>query len=583
MRKLIPILLVAFITVFMTSCGLKRMAKKYDTVKYEIKPEVLESHGGVVKFEAKGRIPAKYFARRATVTIQPSIKHEGGTLPLKEIKLSGNKVKNPQGTVINRKSGGTFTNNQEFNFTPEMKNSELIFTSTASRGKKTVQLGTTKVADGVIATSTRIVEDEDLSIAEHGYEKETILTQKANLFFDYNDTRLSDRQKLNRLQENINALNELKSFIQIGYVIRDIQINSWASPEGELTLNQNLSEGRGKAAQKWITDFFNAEDQKIARAQKRRARDVKRIYTLNVNAKGEDFDGFMRALERSSLPERQAITNVIKMEANKLDREKKIKDMTVIYAEIETILEPLRRAEIVVNCFQPKKTDAEIANLAISDPSKLDEKELLYAATLTEDMNVRLNIYKTATVQFPNSWKGFNNAGIILLQQNNIKDGATMIEKANALAPNNSQILNNMGVIASWRKDYRAANKYYQQASQAGLNTNYNQGVLKVVTGEYSEAVRLMSGKSCKYNLALAQLLAGSSAEAVKTLNCMPVKTAESHYLLAVIGARTANTSMMYDNLRKAISMKPELKVEAAKDREFIKYFESSDFKNAIK
>jgi hypothetical protein len=33
--------------------------------------------------------------------------------------------------------------------------------------------------------------------------------------------------------------------------------------------------------------------------------------------------------------------------------------------------------------FEPKKTDQEMMTLAVSDPSKLDEKELLYAATLT--------------------------------------------------------------------------------------------------------------------------------------------------------------------------------------------------------
>lgn len=583
MRKLSPILLFVMIAVLMSGCGLKKMAKKYDTVNYEIKPEVLESHGGVVKYEAKGKIPAKYFARRATVTIQPSLKHEGGTLPLKEIKLAGQKVKNPSGTVINRKTGGSFTHNQEFNFSPEMKNSELIFDVTATRGKKTINLGTTKVADGVIATSTRLVWDEELSTAAHGYEKVTILTKKANLYFDYNDARLSDRQKLNRMKENIDLINELKSFIELGYEIKDIQVNAWASPEGELTLNQKLSESRGKAAEKWVIDYFNAKDREVARAQKKKVEEVKRKYTLAVNSRGEDYDGFMAAMEKSNLPEKQAIINVIKMETEKLAREKKIKDMTVIYAEIEAILETLRRSEIVVNCFQPKKTDAEISNLAIADPSKLDEKELLYAATLTEDMNVKLTIYRNATVQFPNSWKGFNNAGVILLEQKNLNEGASMIEKANALSPNNPQILNNMGVVANWKKDLRSAMKFYEQASQAGYNTNYNQGVLKIVGGDYNEALRLMSSKNCKYNLALAQVLAGKNTDAVKTIDCMKEKTAEAHYLLAIIGARTANTSMMYDNLKKAVSMNSALKAEAAKDREFIKYFESADFKNAIR
>jgi tetratricopeptide (TPR) repeat protein len=584
MKKFSPILFLAVLAVLLTGCDLKKMVKKHDTVKYEAKPEVLEVHGGVVKVEVKGNFPPKYFGKRVNVVFQPELQYEGGSMPLKKINISGEKITTGDGTVINKKAGGSFSYTDQFIYKPEMMASELHVDVKATRKKKTVNLGDVKLADGIIITSLRVsLNDDDTEIAAHGYEKVVVVTQKANLYFDYNSSNLTMSQKLNKMQQNIDAINTLKSFIEQGWEIKDIQINAWASPEGELSLNTKLSEDRGKVGQKWLVDYMNELDRKKAREMKVKVDQIKRNYTLNVNAKGEDYDGFMASMQASNIPEKQSIINVIKMQPNKTQREQEIKNMTVIYAEVEAILEPLRRSEIVVNCFEPKKTDEQIAQLAVSDPSKLDEKELLYAATLTDDMETQLKIYRTATTQFPNSWKGFNNAGSILLEMGNTTEAVSYIEKADALSPNNPQVLKNHGVIATRNKDTKNAMVRYEKAKQSGSNVNYNMAILKIMNGEYEEALKLMGSASCRYNLALAQVLSGKSAEAVKTLDCMKVKTAEGHYLMAIIGARTGNTSMMNDNLKKAIAMDPKYKAEAKKDREFLKYFNNSDFQNAIK
>jgi tetratricopeptide (TPR) repeat protein len=583
MRKFSPILFLAVVAVLLTGCDLKKMAKKHDTVKYETKPAVLEVHGGAVKVEVTGTFPAKYFGKAVTVEFQPVLKYDGGTLPLKKIVIVGEKVVQGEGSVIKKKDGGSFTFTDQFVYLPEMMVSELWVTPTATKGKKTVTLGEVKLADGIIATSERVAKDEEVQIAPHGYEKVVIVTKKANLYFDYNSANLTMSQKLNKLQENIDAISEMKAFIEQGWEIKDILINAWASPEGELTINAKLSEDRGKAAEKWFVAYMNDLDKAKAKEMKVKVEEIKRNYTLTVSAKGEDFDGFMSAIQASNIPEKQAIINVIKMQETKVAREQEIKNMSVIYAEVEAILEPLRRSEIVVNCYEPKKSDEDIAQLAITDPRQLNEKELLYAATMTDDMATQLKIYQAAAQIFPDSWKGFNNAGAILLKMGNTKDAESYIEKANALSPNNGLVLNNLGVVASQKKDSKGSMKYFEQAKQAGVNVDYNLGVLKVRGGEYEEALKLFGSYSCKYNIALAQLLAGKTTEAVKTIECMKVQTADGYYLLAIIGARTGNTSMMYDNLKKACAQDAKFKAEAKKDREFLKYHDSTDFQNAVK
>jgi tetratricopeptide (TPR) repeat protein len=302
----------------------------------------------------------------------------------------------------------------------------------------------------------------------------------------------------------------------------------------------------------------------------------------DVKARGEDYDGFMKALEASAITEKNTIANVIKSQATKTEREQQIKNMTVIYTEVEAMLEVLRRAEFLVASFEPKKSDEEIARLSTSAPDSLQVEELFYSATLTKDMNTQLDIYQSATKVYDKDWRGYNNMAYIYIKQGKLDEATVMLNKANALNPNNGMIQNNLGVIALRKKDYKGAKTYFEQAQAQGINANYNLGVLMILDGNYSGAITNFGRITCDYNLGLAQLLNGDAAAAQSTLECAE-KTAEVHYLLAVVGARTGNLALMTQNLTKACQMVPAYKATAKEDREFIKYFDNADFQNAIR
>lgn len=574
--------MVLTLSFIVAGCGLKKMQKKYNTVKYETKPEVLETHGGKINVSVKGAFPAKYFNKKATVEFTPVLKWNGGSHTCKSITLAGEKVKGGSGTIIKYKEGSTFEWTDVIPYKPEMNASELVVNAVAKKGKKSVALGEVKLADGVIYTSERVGQDEDVFLADHGYKKEVIITEKSVLYFDYNSSNLSINQKLNKLAENQTIRKKAEDFIAKGWKIKSIDIQAWASPEGEEAYNADLSKKRGEEARKYIENYIKDLDTKIAKEQKKKYEEVKRPYTLNVEAKGEDFDGFMKQIEKSNLKDKQAIINVIKSQPDKARREQEIKNMAIVYAEVEAILEPLRRAEISINCYEPKYSDDKLAQLAVTNPDSLKPEELLYAATLTEDLNTKLSIYKAGTKIYADNWKFWNNAGYVLLKQQNLKEATPFIEKANALSPNNPIVTANMGVIASWNKQYDQAKSLYEKA-QSGVNVNYNLGVLKIREGDYNAAMNLFGTTTCRYNIGLVQTLLGKYSEATNTFNCVKPQSAEVYYLLAVVGARTNNTTMLYDNLRKAIEMKPAFKAEAKEDREFLKYFNTTDFQNIVK
>lgn len=596
--KLVLALLLS-VLVF-TGCGLKKMIKKYPTVTYTVTPQVLETHGGKISVAVNGTIPAKYFDKKAIVKFTPVLKDMQGNeiTKLKTITLKGEKAKG-EGQTIKYKTGGTFSYTDVFTYTTKMNASELYIDPLASKGKKVdISLANsklTKLADGVVYTSTRIERDEDVQVAEHGYELETIITKKGNLYFEYNKSNLNMNLALNKDKMNADLRQVILDFLAQNWKVKSIEINSWASPEGELTLNQKLSDERGKTGKEWFENQIKTmvlKDKKLINESKapevpEKGKKAPKIEVpqlpIAINSKGEDFDGFMKALNASSIPQKQTIENVIKSQASKAEREKTIKDMTVIYAEIENMLSVLRRAEFVINCYEPKKSKEDIIMLSTTAPEKLDNKEILYAATLTDKVETKYQIYKSATTLYPQDWKSFNNAGACALLLGKLDEAANYLNKANTLNPNNGQVLYNLGVLYRWNNNDEQAETYFTQAKNKSIDVSYNEAIFKIKKGDYSGALSSFGNKKCKYNIALAQLLSGNNTAAQTTLDCTKPQTAAVYYLIAVNGARTGNTSVMYEYLKKAIQKDSKYKAEAAQDREFLKYFKEAAFLEAIK
>jgi tetratricopeptide (TPR) repeat protein len=573
--KLFAALLVA--SVFFSSCAFNRMVKNYDEgIRFTPEHNPLENHGGEVAANVKGNIRDAYFHKKAVLELTPVLKYDGIEKELNTLVLRGSGT-TTQGMMIRRDGASGFDLNNTFGFEPEMIASELYIQARIYReGREgnATELPERKVADGVINTSQRIDKtDQDISLAPHEYEKETIITRSGDVYFAYMRHNLNWRLPLNQKEESKARLAEVKSFLEKGWEIKSIEVNAWASPEGEVAFNKELSENRAETGKKHLhgllTDVAKVIGKEIDHSK------------VNVKARGEDFDGFMTRLNASNLPDKQAIANVINAQIAPAERERRIKDMTLIYAEIEKILEPLRRAEIVVHAFEPKKTDAEMAALSTSNPSQLDEKELLYAATLTDNLQTKLAIYKSAQELFPRSYKGFNNAAYVNIKLGNPEAAARDLEKANQLAPNNGLVLNNLGVVAFWAGDVENAKSYFESAKAQGVNTNFNLCNLMILEGNYQGAQTSFAGRTCSYNVALTQVLAGNLQGAKTNLECAP-KTAHAAYLKAIIAARENNTSAMIQNLKNAIELNPAYKEEAKTDREFIRYFANTEFMQLV-
>jgi tetratricopeptide (TPR) repeat protein len=570
---------------------LKKMAKEWETTDFSADPDPLEAHGGEVPVKITGTFPPKYFHPKAAMLVNPVLVCDDGTrVELDPVLLKGESVAG-DGILIPY-DGGSFTYYDTVDYQTCQRASELVISPVAFLPKeelsedmtmdnikadfKYVDLDQRKVADGVIITPTRLKTKSAGAIALHGYQKETILTEMANIYFEINRYNLNWRLPLNKLEANKQKLAGLFDFIATGYKIKGIDIDGWASPEGEETFNENLSQNRSKTAHNYvikeIKKLIKAKDSKLT------IQDASTDIQYNLAHHGPDWNGFLNNVQKSSIKDKNIILNVINSAGTPAKKEQEIRNMIVIYPELEeNMLPPLRRAEIAVNLYEPKKSDGEILNLGKTNPGQLNEKELLYAATMTKDKNEKLQMYKAAINNYPNSYKGYVNAAAIEIEMGDLIAAKAHLDKAISLEPNSGEAYFNMGVVYALQGDQEKAIENFTKAKNLGQDANYNLGVLMIAEGEYQKALTYFGNTTCDYNVAVVNIATKNYPAAEKQLQCAP-KDAGTYYLMAILGARTDNSEMLFENLTKAIQADDSYKEEAKIDREFIKYFEDPNF-----
>lgn len=615
MKNFKQLLIWGLVALLFASCGFGKMITRYPEVSVKLENPDLENKGGKVEYSVKGTVPAKYLKKKAVMEIEVPVLCQQDNLKAKTvintIKLVGEKSKE-QGTKISWKNGGSFNVSGSFDFNESYEDQEIYALPIAKLGKKSHTFTPINLGTGVSNTSSRIgfnpsMGESDMAnsdngtvllFAPHEYKVEYI-TQTAKIYFEVNMSNMNWNLALNRDKASKQVITDfcdyLLQLLQEGRVIDKVVISGWASPEGEESLNQGLSQKRFEQGKKWFNDQFDKAVKNYAKKNKIKLKDIsKPEIVFEDNARGEDWNGFEVAIEKSSIAERNKILNVVRSQTNNEQREQKIREMTDIYQEIaDMILPPLRRVEIDLVCKKNLYSDEQILELINNDPAKLSLNERLYASTLTKDVAEKEKI-NTAIVNDPNlqnDWRAYNNLAILALNQyieagdeNNLTVAKNNLDKAAAVSPNNGIILNNYAILYVLQGDKNAAKENFEKSASASVlpvKQDFNLGVFKIVEGDYTSAKSMMNNRSCEYSVALLQLLNKDYGAAKQTLECAP-KDAKTYYLMAVLAARTQSEQDVYNYLDKAVSIDGTYKATAKKDAEFKKYKKSEQFKQIV-
>jgi hypothetical protein len=254
------------------------------------------------------------------VTVTPYLEFNGMEVASAPYTFQGEKVRgnNP---VINYTNGGTVTIPVQYIYEPAMRTSELSLAFTVKQGSKQYALPRVKVANGVVATAAladagtvnpAIAPDKFQRVINEKYDADIkFLINQANI----RDGQLRSNEMQNLHKELATANDDSRR------EIKEINVTSYASPDGGVKLNTKLAENRekntvsyvqGKLKKDHITDFGE----------------------LTADFTPQDWEGFKKLVSQSNIQDKELILSVLSMYKDPEQREKEIRNLSSVFDQL---------------------------------------------------------------------------------------------------------------------------------------------------------------------------------------------------------------------------------------------------------
>ena len=551
----VVVALTAVTLLFQGCAGLGSMQKHMEELNFKVEPSPLEVHGDSVKVTITGKFPEKYFAKSVSAEATPAIVWNGGEAAFKVKEFKGEKATG-NGEVIPFKTGKSFSYTATVPYAAGMESSKLELRIKGAKGSKTASFPAVEIAKGVITTPYLMKSDDKVITSKDALVRSTDKTIEAVINFDLNSFVLKPSEMkdadIAQLQTMLTAISTNPKM-----VVTQIELQGFASPEGEIFNNDSLAKDRAEAGKKAMNTIL-----------KNAKLDVLYKGLIKGNAMGEDWIGFKASMEKSAIADRDIIVRILQRTTDLAERETEIKNITKTYTEIKDLILPgLRRCVIVVHYTENGYTDAELTALSKSNPFALNYEELLKAASLSDDANLQASIYKEAETKSNGDYRASNNLGVVYYGMNKSSEAAKQFEKAYGMKKN-AETSNNHGVAIRLSGDRKGALKLFNESGSA--ESKYNKGLVLIANGDYAGAVSTMKDAKT-FNTALAKMLGGDNTGAKSDLDASGDKSALADYLRAIICARSKDTAGQASNLSSAIAKDGALGEKSKTDLEFTK------------
>ena len=523
----------------------EKMAKMAENVKVDCQPAVLEVINGTIDATVSVTYPKDYFNPKVIMEVTPVIVYEGGEAAMKPLKYQGENVKDNYKVVS--ANGQKVTEKLHFDYVEGMEKCYLELRGRVLAGNKTVNLPTKKVADGANTTYMLVKKEGAVSPKADNYQEVISSTTEGQIKYLINSSDVrSSELKGNSVKEFLAALDQIAADERTS--VTSTEIVAYASPDGALDKNEQLSDKRSASASKAWDAVTKGHE------------------TANptVRSVGEDWEGFQQLVSQSNLEDKDLILRVLSMYSDPAVRENEIRNMSQVFTALKgEVLPELRRARLIANVEFKNYSNEELLDLLQNNDKLLDEEALLRVASLVRNSSQKEEIYKKAIEKFDSERAKFNLVSLYLAQGKDAKAEGGLSE-LNAADPD---VINAKGVIALHKEDYKAAEQAFRKAGTDDAKANL--GIVLLLTGQYEEAAQVLKDpKGCCNNSVLAYILTDQLEKAASTAHC---KDPRVQYLKAIVCARQGDADGVKTNLEKAFK-NPALKARAAKDIEFAAY-----------
>lgn len=552
MRKnLIFILSVCSVLAF-TSCS--KMGP-LSASNFTVTPNPLETKGGQVPATINGAFPEKYMKKNAVVTVIPELRYGNGQVAKGAgSTFQGEKVLgNDQ--MISYRLGGRYTMKTAFDFVPEMQKSDMYLTFSARRGNKKINIPVVKVAEGVVATSElykQLLLGDGGCIASDSFQRVNARKQEANIKFLVNQANLRRSElKNNSVQEFVAMLKRINADRE-KLNIRNVEVQAYASPEGGFSFNDKLAGKRQNTSEAYVKSQLK---------QTGVATGIDAHYTA------QDWDGFQKLVQASNIQDKDVILRVLSMYKDPEQREQQIRNMSEAFRELaDGILPELRRSRLIINYETIGRSDEQIKAQYATDATKLGVEEMLYYATLEDNVAKKEEIYKRTAEYYDKDYRALNNLATLAFMKGDEMEATRYLERALRVNPQAPEALANLGIMELVNGNVKEAETSIAKAL-GEQNVNVAIGSLNLAKGNFAQAEKDFEDVNSN-SAALAQLMNKNYAAAAATLDKVANPNALTDYLHAIVAARRGNKFAAESYLKEALKKDPSLKTYADNDLE---------------
>ena len=546
--KVNRILAIAAVAAAIVACGknsAKQMAEAASQVSATSEPAALTLVGDTIPVTVTVNYPKDYFRPDAIVTVTPVIVYSGGEQAGKTYTYQGSEVKDNYPVVST--DGGTVQEHMVFNFVPGMEVCYLELRSACIVKKKTVDLPTMKVCEGVVMTGKFAQGKGYYEYREDGYQATIEGSKEGQIKYDINSANVKSKElKGASIADYQAALREAVANERV--TIKGIEIVSYASPDGGEELNAKLSDKRSGAAEKAWGKITKGIDSLAAPSSK---------------SVGQDWEGFQEVVGKSDIQDKDLILRVLSMYSDPEVREKEIKNMSAVYNELrKEVLPELRRTRFITTTEFRNYSNEELEALSGEDVANLDETALLRLGAISKEPAKKQEYYQAAVNRF-NSEPGKYNLALAAFDADENAQASTYLGQV--ADQNADDVLNAKAVAAIRAGKYDEAKALLDKCDQGNKAVQQNYGVLALVNGDFATAADKLNGAG-GMDEAVAAILAGKYSQAEKALD--GDESANAEYLRAVIAARQQKVLDAAKYLVSACKKDPSLKEKALKDVE---------------
>ena len=554
MRKNLILTLSACSLALMTSCS---KLGKLTADNFSVTPNPLETVGGKVPATVEGQFPEKFMNKKATVTVVPELRYGNGQVAKGQpVTFQGEKVMGNH-KAISYRLGGRYTMKTTFDYVPAMQKSDMYLAFNARIGNSKVNLPAIKVATGVIATAElyrKAMQQGGACLALDSFQRVIDRKQEASVKFLINQANLrSNELKNNSVREFVSMLKRINADRE-RLAIKNVEVQAYASPEGGFAFNDKLANKRQNVSGGYVKQQLKGTNIQT---------DIDAHYTA------QDWEGFMKLVQASKIQDKDVILRVLSMYKDPQEREQQIRNMSEGFRELaDGILPELRRSRLIINYQTIGRSDKQIQQQYVADPMKLSLEELLYAASLTDNVNEKKAIYKKAAEFYDRDYRAYNNLAALALNEGDEYTANAYLNQAlqaNRKAP---EAYANKAYMNLLHGEIAEAEHNLADATEAnGFNEVI--GNLHIARGNYANATDELFNDN--NSAALAQLLNKNYVAAEQTLKAIKQPNGLTYYLFAVLNARLGKNDAAAKYLKEALQKDPSLAEYAKNDLELAK------------